>query len=155
MTEAERAELEDSLRFMDGPQCSCPLKSVALCVRLGKPCSERERDGKCDCARTPGPPCKHMADHDHETPLEKWIELLRMVWPDEFADRPQADKPAMVLTREARVAIKQQRFEAGEGLWHPGDLTDDDMDRLGRRVTLSAGNFRPVETGLVVLGDAA
>jgi len=166
MTGAEREEWEGILRWMEVPDvevcraAGCPAEPIrCFCWDACAPPDDDESPagprGACDCPVRPPPPCRHIRSRDHGLPVDKWAALLAEVWPDEYAERPRAETPVMVLSREARVAILETRQAAGEALWHPGDLMPEDVEHLGQAVRLTEGNFQPRSAGLVVLGEAA
>ena len=59
---------------------------------------------------------------DHGLNLDEWAELQRSLCPDDYDDPPEPDKPGLVLSREARIAVMAARVSRGEGLYHLRDL---------------------------------
>jgi hypothetical protein len=81
-------------------------------------------------------PCRHvLAARDHGLSLEEWAELQRGLCPGDYADRPAPPRPALALSRGARVEVMRRRVAAGYAPWHAGDLwrtqPDDDDVRVG------------------------
>lgn len=151
MDREERDELRGLLAAIDVPDCGCPLD-------LSCPCGESCPPGAdCPCCRgecdhPPSlfqPPCRHVLACTCSLTLEEWAKLVAA------ADRaePPEPAPALVLSREARVAVLARRHGRGEGLWSRHDLMPEDVDHLGQTIRLTAGNNRPKGDKLVIEGE--
>lgn len=131
--------------------------------------------GECGCPVLPPedqPPCRHTRDAaaryaaersrwtaqgetlSEETFHDWWARKLRLYDPagyDGPGEEPDAPR-APVLSRAARAARYAGRCAAGLRLWHPGDLTDGEAEKLSVLARLHAQpgtQSRYSETGLV------
>lgn len=75
-----------------------------------------------DCNCKPDEVCPHVAlAPDHDLNLEEWAELLQRVFPGQFTEPPPPSAPAVALSRQARVAVLEERRARRMALWHPLD----------------------------------
>ena len=152
------------LRLQEIPDCGCKVKYQPWCQlgnRLG--CEDRQESGECDCPRLPGPPCEHIQTIDPNKfllSIDEWIELLRLVDPQDYDDPPPPAAPAMVYSRAARIAVMAERHGsdpdfAAAHLYHADDLLRAPPEHLGGRLR-QRRNGRPAsELGPEVAGRTA
>lgn len=89
-----------------------------------------------DPEKDPRPRCPHLLSADHPLTLQKWGALLLGLLPKEYAERPPPPTPSATLPGgPGRVAVMRQRQAAGQHLYHPEDLTQTQIDRIGITVT--------------------
>lgn len=127
------------------PDCGCPDRFRKICA-----CHH-----ECDCPRFPGEPCIHIRAANHDFSIDAWIALLLTVNRRAFALRPAPRRCSAVLSRQARVAIYQERRAAGLSLFHQADAwqgqpaSDSEeelqVETLGER--LRNGRSNPTEHG--------
>ena len=101
-------------------------------------------DGPCDCPVLLPPPCEHIRRAAHQLPLPEWAELLELLWPNDYTEPPPPAVSALVISREARVALLAGRHDRGEGLYHPLDLIQVETDlRIGDQLGWSRNGRHP------------
>lgn len=146
---------------MEIPDCKCRTVFRPWCqLSGGAGCPDRQTQGECDCPRLPGPPCEHVraidAD-DFPLTLDEWGELLSLYEPQDYDDPPPALAPAIVVSRQARIAVYAERHGADPDvalfhLYHPDDLAQAPPEHLAGRLT-PRRNGRPAsELGPEVAG---
>lgn len=91
----------------------------------------------CDCLATVAPQTAPQRP-DECLPMPVAAEVLRLLHPAEYADRPQPRDWSAVMDPRLKVAVMEQRAGSGEGLWHPEDYCSlaaaDPEDRMVREV---------------------
>lgn len=152
------------LRMQEIPDCGCKVKYQPWCQLGDRPgCPERQQASECDCPRLPGPPCPHIEAIDyHDFPLstDEWIELLRLVDPEDYNDPPPPAAPGLAFDRQTRVALYAMRHGpnpdvAACHLYHPDDLSKAPPEHMAGRLR-QRRNGRPAsELGPEVAGRAA
>jgi len=70
------------------------------------------------------------ANETHQLTVSEWAELCALATPRAYAEPKNRPEPALVLTRQARVAVYARRHRHHQRLWCAGDLwrrqaTDD------------------------------
>lgn len=83
-------------------------------------------------------------------PIDAIEAIQRRLWPEEYAEPEAPERPALVVERTRKVAVLAERRGEGldndtaetrangnlcEGLWHPGDLTPEQLpEKVARPV---------------------
>ena len=154
-------QLRILLRQLEVPDCGCKVHYLPLCqLGGGSGCRERRQDGECDCAWLPGPPCEHIAainPDDSPLSLDEWAELLHALDPEDYDDPPPPAAPALVVSRQARVAVYAERHGpdpdlAAFHLYHPEDLARETPEHLAGRLTPRRNGRAASELGWEVAG---
>ena len=70
------------------------------------------------------------SNEEHQLAVSEWAELCALAIPRAYAEPKKLPEPALVLTRQARVATYAGRHRRHQRLWCAGDLwrrqaTDD------------------------------
>lgn len=124
----------------------CGLRDDPADVELS-PCPCGRPD--CDCLATVAPDVEPQRPEDC-LPLAVAAEVLRLLHPADYSDRPQPRQWSAVMDPRLKVSVMEQRAERGEALWHPGDYCSlrarDPDDRMVREV-------RRMRNGSDVAGD--
>ncbi len=117
-----RERVRRMLDALDLPNCQCPLtwactevEIIVGCDWTG-PITETEK-------RWTLQQCEHvLAAWPHTLSVKDWATLLLMLQPAGYAEPKKLPAPALVLRREARVAIYTERAACKQQLYHPADL---------------------------------
>lgn len=79
----------------------------------------------CDCDWQPGmDPCPHVLAAGHDVPVADWGRLLLLLRPDDYTE-PPPPAPTLVMSREARIAVYEERASLGQTLFHTDDAARD------------------------------
>jgi len=147
------------------PGCGVPAKPYVLYQPENPARPRRIRKmvlrARCPLHTSPRPmrpPCEHVLARDHTLTLEEWAILLLASNnarfhprsnPDTFADMPKAPRPAQVIRRQARVALREWRC-GRFALWHPDDLDQRQVDGLEMEGDTKRNGRLCEETRLIV-----
>ena len=75
--------------------------------------------------------CPHVAQADHKISLERWADILAEIHPtvhaanlfvDGYTDPAAEGKPTSVMSQTGRLALRAERFQRGQSLWHADDI---------------------------------
>lgn len=119
-------------------RCGCPKRTVVIACMLFHAreggCQERRAGKSCDCTRI-YPPCAcfQKPAQLHDTlgiTWDDWLELLEAFDPDAYAEPKAPPQPASITSKEAELAIFDERHGPDEAprfrLRHAGDLRAED-----------------------------
>lgn len=109
------------LRAMEIPDCSCRTPNECMSGEIDYPI---QCPGIDKCTECPQPPCIHVQQSIHDVSIPVWAFMLEMLDPEAYIEPAEMPLPSMVVAREARRFLLQQRAEYGLCLYHPDDLAD-------------------------------
>lgn len=131
----ERARLARILATIEIPDCQC--------LKVPEPCRHKRKDPEtvCDCPEFV-PPCPHvLTAAQHVLSIDAWAELLLGLYPKEYLAAQRPDGAFLCYTREARVAVLENRLHHGLSLWNRRDITfmPEAMDDIGKQFATRNG----------------
>lgn len=163
---------EEVRRFLEVPDCKCPIRRlhtdachehytehtkecnenhVAICFFGLKHCDcvrkcgcprRPEHKRRCDCLLNWQDKCPHVLSVKCGMDLDEWRAFLVEFWPDDHETPDFEPRPAVIVTRAARVAALQVRYSEGRYLWTTLDRFQ--VGCMGQQaVKVPRGNGRP------------